>query len=193
MNLRKIFNSPNISQKKILEQQIEEFEIIADKRSSEHNKYEKIFMDRFNNTCSHCKNKDKDKIVNKIAQVHGSGSVSGSFIFGTSGVYGSSSIDTKNVRHCNVCGNEWKEYKTNFMYVPDIIKEYLTRLYFYIKNKDERENSWNRDAYTEISHFYAETIFSIFKKYSYRLSSWYKDELYLSNLRKFFSSIYDSI
>ena len=59
------------------------------------------------NKCPHCGNTNESDIVNKIARTHGK--VGGDFALGFGSVYGST--DTDDVRHCNVCGNQWKKAK----------------------------------------------------------------------------------
>jgi hypothetical protein len=192
MNLRKIFNYPSQEQIRKIDEQYEELKKIAEKRASENNEAERGYENKRNSTCPHCHYNGKE-IVNKITRVEGSGSVSGSFFWGTGSVYGSSETDTNEVNHCNKCGNQWKKYNRNWEIDSDYFVKWLNKIYDYIIGKYEYK-SWHDENITEFfKDIYAETIFKIFEEEEYSSKLYYdvKENITLSLLREKFKSVYD--
>lgn len=81
-----------------------------EKSCKEHNSGEYGRVEKRNKICPKC---GSNLVNDRIRRVEGEikGSVSGSFIFGTGGLYGSTSgtIDTNEVNKCNSCGNAWNK------------------------------------------------------------------------------------
>ena len=132
MNLRKFFNLPNKHQKNLINVGFEQLDNLAESKKVKHNKNENQYESDHNGICPLCRNK---KIVNKISRVQGSGEVSGYMSFGSGSIYGSSSIDTSEVNHCNDCGNEWKKYKYNWYSKDDILREIMSHLDYALKGE----------------------------------------------------------
>lgn len=101
-----------------------------------------------NDKCPLC---GKDKIVNKIARVQGS--VSGSFVWGSGSVYGST--DTEAVNHCASCGNEWKKYEWTNITTKRVVKDFN----FDLKSsmKPEYFDTYKK-IFIELKDLYAESI-----------------------------------
>jgi DNA-directed RNA polymerase subunit M/transcription elongation factor TFIIS len=162
----------------------ERAKVIADAHYKREDDWEKSC----NNTCPNCGAKRGD-IVNKIREVHGSGSgnVSGNLF----GVYGSSSmsIGTDGVNHCNKCGNEWKKYKRDFKsssQPPRDGVKYVARII-----RDPEEYKWAID-YTEIFNgCYVETILKFAEDCTYDLMDDDKEVLCFSELNKYYKSVWD--
>jgi len=118
--IRKFLNLPNRDQSKILSDGREQMISIASEIRREKNDNERKREVEKNSNCPNCKGK---KIVNKISRVEGSGYVSGSFIYGSGSIYGSSKTDTNEVNHCNDCGNQWKKYDWSYTSDADVIAD----------------------------------------------------------------------
>ena len=103
----KLFNIQNIGQKRVIAEQLKEITEYCDEKANYHNDGETKWEKDHNEKCPNCGLKD---IVNRIARVQGSGSVSGSFVWGSGSISGSSSSDTNEVNNCNSCSNQWKKY-----------------------------------------------------------------------------------
>lgn len=135
----------------------------------------------------------KENIVNKIREVHGNGNVDGNVsgnLFGVYGsVHGSIKIDTDGVNHCNSCGNEWKKYKTDFVYKSDIMEKGLKYLANIIK--DPVEYVWAKHFIKIFDGCYAETIVNLFEKNPSGLYSDTGEYLNIAQLKRFYKSIWD--
>jgi hypothetical protein len=146
------------------------------------------FQENHDNKCPNC-HATKENIVDKIREVHGSGSgeVSGNLF----GVYGSSSMkmDTDGVNHCNKCGNEWKKYKKDYKWTSEILKDGLKYTANLIKKPEEYK--WAKDFARIFDDCYAETIIKFCKENSFSIYSDIAETLCFSNLKLHFKSIWD--
>lgn len=191
MNLRKFFNIPNKEQEQLIQDGIVKLTSIADKISIERNNKDYESTNRLNSICPNC---NSTTVVNKISRVQGSGNISGSFSLFGGGLYGSGSIDTNEVNHCNSCGNEWKKYKWNITTTNELIYNWLNHINDYYKTNDE----WLRKHYKEtiqiLKDIPAESLYIWFDEHSYSSSLYYstKENLSLKIIRKYFKSVYDN-
>lgn len=182
IKIKKFFNIQNLEQKKLISEQYEEILKIAENDSTlyylEYSKND----EKYNTTCPICQSKS---VVNKIAQVIGSGNVSGNLF----GVYGSSSLDTNEVSHCSKCGNQWKKQKTKYKDDDDFIADYLNNLVTHF----EGQYTFAEKNYLKLKKYYAETIFKLIKNYGNNCYPSTQETLTLELLRKKFPSIFDNI
>ena len=183
---RKLFNNPDKEESLTIEQDCKKMEGMADELSKIEYVKEEKSINYLNSYCSHC-NKKTD-IVNKIARVEGSGSVSGSFYFGSGSVYGSSSTDTNEVNHCNKCGNQWKKHELKYKDQREFLGEWMDNIYTSFEKNDYIFPQKTIDLLKE---FHAESIYKIFKNVEYKCYLSTRDNLTLSKLRTKFKSIYD--
>ena len=181
---RKKFMKMNPEQVKIVNDEIEQIKKISSDKSTQRYRDEIENQRRNDGNCPHCGNTD---INNRIAQVIGSGSVSGSFSLGFGSVYGSSSIDTNEVNNCTKCGNQWKKYKISHTSNDNELGTLLN----YIDTHIEGKYDFGTSYYNELKHFHAETIYSLiqstYEMYTYSSTR----ELSLSTLRNYFKSVFD--
>lgn len=187
MNLKKYFNIQNTTQKVLIAKQLDEIVNMADKDADSHNKNEYDDRTNVNSKCPLCGNK---KVVDKISQVVGHGSVSGSFVWGSGGVYGSSNTDTLEVNHCSSCGHQWKKYKTQYKWKSDVIKDYLNHTFEYIKDEKSVWDFYKRD-FEKLKPYFAETIYKLLAMHGGDCLSSTKEGLTLELLREKFVSIFD--
>lgn len=193
MNIRKLFNVPSKRQKKLLaadKEKILEFcSNIASKERDDMKKNQEIH----DNVCPNCSTKkNSNNIVDKIRETRGEGDVDGNFIWGFGSVDGDMSIKTYAVNHCNVCGNEWKKFKTELTFNTDILRVGLNYLADIIKNPVyEKTFNWQVEAIKIFDNCYAENIYSFCKEEKYSLWSSTESQLKLFRLRKYFKSVYD--
>jgi hypothetical protein len=175
---RKIFNIPTKKQEIILSQEYDKILQIAEDESSKHYNKEYEYEKRLNNICPRCR---ATNIVDKIAQVKGEGSISGSFVLGSGSVYGSSSVDTNGVNHCNNCGHQWKKYQRSFLSKNDILIDWVNDIVsLYTRDK----------TFDLLKDFSAESIWKIYKTVSSQCYYSTRENISLSLLRKKFKSIY---
>lgn len=190
MNLRKFFNKPNNEQKQQIEADkktiLSKCGAIASKEYNEQRENKKSH----DGECPKCRAR-VDDIVNKIRQVHGNGSVGGSFSLGFGSVSGYFSLDTDEVNHCNKCGNEWKKYKVKYIGEKDVLKQTLYYLECIIKDKNETKYSWKTEAVQSFANCSAEAIFLLIEENRNDLYSSIPDFLTLGRLRKYYYSVYD--
>lgn len=183
--LRKLLNIPNSDEKKIIAEQCEKIKNIAWGNSSAFDKEQRDKQKGRDGTCPHC---GGHNIVNKIARVEGSGSVSGSFIFGGGSVYGSSSTDTNEVNHCNGCGNQWKKYEREYKGSSGILAGWINDVSTHLEGEYAYAGAKTVEM---LKDFYAETIWAVFNEVEDDCYYSTRDDLSLSLLRKKFKSVYD--
>lgn len=188
MNLRKYFNHPNASQKKMISDGADMLISLANERSAELNRQKSASVKNHNSICPMCK---KSSIVNKIAQVQGSGSVSGSFGPFGGGLYGSSSIDTNEVNHCNDCGNQWKKEKMKYIWEMAVVSTWIDD----INTSQDKEYEFAKRTLKMLKEkeIPAESIWKLFIMESVYDRCYYstREELTLGYLREHFKSVYD--
>ena len=181
--IRKHFNWLSVQEIEIVLKDSEKIKIFAKELSVKHEKEEKKKKIKLDSTCPNCK---ATAIVNKIARVEGSGSVSGSFGFGGGYIGGSSSIDTSEVNHCNSCGNQWKKYAEKWDSKNDVLADWINFLWF-----DFQDGGPWLSTYDKLKEFHAESIWNIRNEvYGDCLMS-ARENLTLSMLRTKFKSVYD--
>jgi len=185
MNLRKTFNIPTKKQKTLINKEIELIEALAEKEAARLTERNREYARNSNNKCPNCG--ATENIVNKIQHVKGEGRVSGSFIFGTGGVYGSSHVDTSEVRHCNTCGNQWKTQETDYTYKKDVIKDWMYNIEIHI----EKEYSFGTETAEMLQDkgIHAESIYKLIGLNDCVYNST-KEFLTLKTLKTVFKSIY---
>jgi DNA-directed RNA polymerase subunit M/transcription elongation factor TFIIS len=184
MSLKKYFNIQNAKQKALIASQLDEITKMADKDKDTHNKDEYNTQHESDSKCPRC---GGTQVVDRIAQVIGKGSVSGSFSLGYGSVYGSSNIDTNGVNHCSKCGHEWKKYKNNYKWASDIITDYLNGLMTHFEGKYDFAEKY----YIKLKPYYAETIYSLLLKHGGDTYSSTQEGMTLKLLRENFTSIFD--
>lgn len=191
--LREIVNNPTATQLVLLA----EDEELVWKRAKEaadiewNEEYNR--QQKSDGTCPNCH--ATSDIVNKIKEVYGSGNVDGDVSGNLFGVYGSTHgsmrIDTNGVNHCNKCGNEWKKYKTNYVYKSDIMEKGLRYLANIIQ--DPIEYVWAKRFIKIFDGCYVETIVSLFKKNPTGLYSDTGEYLNTTKLKCYYKSIWDDL
>jgi len=185
LKLRKRYNKPAKNHQFLIDLDCIAIDKIAQDLSSKDYREQINNRDNSNSNCPKCKGKH---IVDKIAHVNGSGSVSGSFYLGSGSIYGSSSLDTNSVNHCNDCGHQWKKYVINYKSNA----EYLATLFndFNDYNNGNFISKYNTVLET-FNGLYAE---SLYKKFNEVYDNCYistQDNLNLEIFRKYFKSVYD--
>lgn len=189
MNLPKIFNIWSAKQINALVDETELIKQRCDEIASQEYKEQKENQRTHDERCPLCRAM-KDQIVDKIEQVEGKGSVDGSFYLGFGNVSGSMKIDTNPVNHCNVCGHEWKKFKTKYVSKTDILRVTLNYLSDLIQNPEHnRRLSWKTEAVQVFDGCHAEAILMVVKEEKRYVRG--KENLRKSVLRKFYPSIFD--
>jgi len=183
--LKKYFNIQNSSQKALIVEEKIKYNEIIDAIRTDDNSNSREITNRLNGRCPNCG--ETTKIVNKIQQTHGSGSVSGSFSLGFGSVYGSSSLDTDPVNHCNGCGNQWKKYRSNHKSSKDVSRSMLRSVESILEGNDYR---FQLSDYEKLKHFHAETIEVVNEDLG---GHWLtgQREFTLKELRTMFKSVFD--
>jgi len=190
MNLRRLLNRPSKAQQALIDADIanvlQKCDVIATAEFKEQLEAQKSH----DSVCPNCHCR-KENIVNKIAQVQGSGKVSGSFRLGYGDVSGSMSVDTIEVNHCNGCGNQWKKYKIIYASKTEILRVTLKYLARMLGNPEEKKYEWKMKAIEVFDDCYLETISSLAKKNSTYLFESDKELLKYKRLKYYFKSVYD--
>lgn len=150
--------------------------------SQRENKEQKKSEEFHNNNCPKC-HATKDNIVNKISDVQGKTTIKISQTLGYKLTNVLSNIDTKEVNHCNKCGNEWKKFKVNSVTKAHILKIALKYLSQILKDPKERENDWKVETIEVFKNSHAETIYKLSKHNSV-------DTIKLRDLKKHYKSIF---
>lgn len=185
MLIRKLLNFPTKEQRLLINSDVDVILKKCDTIARSEYKDLKEAKKNHENICPHCQSKG-DAIVNRIGLVKGSGTISGSF----RNVNGTISIDTHEVKHCNVCTNEWKCYNIRYVSKTDIAGVALRYLITIINNPDEMKHKVKRDTIKVFDNCSAESIYSLVKKNKKRLTS---DELKCYSvrlLRKHYASVF---
>lgn len=192
MNIRKRLNLPSKQQKKLLSADEKSILSKCDVIARNERKDLEETRQRHDGICPNCKVKKSDNnnnIVNKISQVRGSGSVVGN-LFHTSG---SMLIDTHVVNHCNACGNEWEKSREKSISETNILRVCLDYLAQLLDNPVYyKQFKWKLEAIGVFETAYAETIFMLSQKEDSYLMTSTKSQLSLSNLRRYYISVYDN-
>lgn len=185
MKLRKYFNLPSKKEAILIAEGCDKLVAMAKEKSSKHYSEESNRQRENNGKCPNCRD---SSIVNKIARVEGSGYVSGSFALGFGSVYGSSSLDTNEVNHCNKCGNQWKKHKTHYKWSDDIIAEWLNDLNTIYEGK----YTFADKTLQVLKEKPAESIWKEGKRVADKCYYSTRENLSLSFLRTKFKSVYES-
>ena len=185
MNTRRFFNNPNSKEKELKRLHIRRIEDRCGELAAQERKEIRESQQSHDEVCPRCAAGKRD-IVDQIVQVVGSGEVIGG-LFRT---YGSMSMDTNTVNHCNKCNHEWKKFESRTVTSTDILRvtlRYLTQL---VKNPTkQKELNWKLEAIKVFNDCSAEAIRAMYLKHSSYLS--YDGALGLRTLRKRFPSIFD--
>lgn len=185
MKLRKYFNYPSKKEAILIAEGCDKLVAMAKEKSQKHYNEESNRQRENNGKCPNCRD---SSIVNKIARVEGSGYVSGSFALGFGSVYGSSSIDTNEVNHCNKCGNQWKKHNTNYKWTDDIIAEWFNDLNTIYEGK----YTFADKTLEVLKDIPAESIWKEGKRVADKCYYSTRENLSLSFLRTKFKSVYES-
>jgi len=78
---------------------------------------------RLNRKCGKCGSED---CIDRFADICGSGRVSGDFFLGVGSVSGESSIETRTVKQCSECGNQWQDMPTIHEYRSKRIGNFIS-------------------------------------------------------------------
>lgn len=188
MGLRKIFNIPTKEQKDLISVNIDRIHNRCEELANEERKDQREFVERRDGICPnpHCM-ATGENIVDKIADVGGKGSVSGSFALGFGSVSGGMSINTGAINHCNKCGNEWAKAKIKSISRTDIVRVALKYLSEVLKDREQKKFDWKMEAIKSFDDCSAESIRFFYKQneaYTY-------SKLRLSKLRLYYPSVYD--
>src|SRR5690606_36009347 len=139
-----------------------------------------------------CKVSKKEKpnvIVDRIANVVGTGKITGGFF----DVDGYVTIETYAVNHCTVCGNEWFKFKTKSISETQILRVCLNYLCAVLMSPEkEKKFDWKLEAIKVFEDCSAETIYRLCKKEKKYLYSSTRKGLKLSKLRRYYRSIFDT-
>lgn len=181
-SIRKYFNWPNVLESAIIEADCVKMREMAKELSIKHSKDQNAKKLNLDNTCPKCKATD---VVNKIANVEGSGYVSGSFSLGSGYVSGSSYIDSSEVNHCSKCGNQWKKYKIDWEGKDDIMAGWLDSIMWFF------EDGLRLSVFDNLKEFHAESIWKIRNEVFDECLMSTQSNLDLSTLRTKFKSVYD--
>lgn len=187
MNLRKILHLLTLEQTKIL---LNDSKLIMERCGDVANTERKEQTENQksrDNRCPRCRAK-QDKLVDRIASVEGKGSIKGIFYLGFGNVDGSVNINTEAVNHCNVCGHEWKKFKTKTVTELAIIKVVLNYLSEIINNPEHNKKlSWKTKAIEVFKECHAEAIHNIQTKYSVGV----RHPISIRKLRQHYDSVFD--
>ena len=115
MNILKFFNLKSKKQKLRISADIENILLKCDNIANKEYNDEKLEQKSHNEICPNCQ-AIKGSIVNKISHIKGTGQVHNHIMTGRSEL--KINIDTFEVNHCNVCGNEWKKYNLKYVSSP---------------------------------------------------------------------------
>lgn len=152
---------------------------IISQRENNEQKKSKHFHD---NNCPNCQ-ATEDNIVNKLNDVQGKITIKISQTFGYKLTNVLSNIDTNEINHCNVCGNEWKKFKLNPITKAHILKVALKYLSEILKDPKEREKDWKVETIEVFKDSHAETIYKLSKHNSV-------ETIRLRDLKKHYKSIF---
>jgi hypothetical protein len=150
--------------------------------SQRENKDQKDSEYYHNNNCPNCHAKEKD-IVNKISDVQGKISVIQTNALGFKSTNSLTTFDTQEINHCNVCGNEWKKFKSKSITKLHILKLALTYLSQILNDPKEREKDWKMETIEVFKDCHAETIYKLSKHNSV-------ETIKLHKLKKHYKSIF---
>jgi hypothetical protein len=189
MNLRKLFNFPSKFQEALIAADVASILAKCDDIATSEYKDQRAARNSHDEVCPNCHG-GKENIVNKIAQVQGSGSVGGTFHLGYGSISGSVSIDSTEVNHCNKCGNQWKKFKMVYVDKTDILKVSLNYLSTILKNPEEKNYRWKMEAIKVFDGCNIETILMFDKDSKYK--SYIREKLNYETLKPYFKSLYDT-
>jgi len=125
--------------------------------------------------CPKCHNSNPGKIVNRVNETKGE--VDGDFILGSGSIDGET--ETKEVNHCNVCGNEWKKEEMEWD-APrkNAMNEILSGIYLFF---DTGENL----RMDKLKDFHAKAIKIFVRENQYGFRAEKIKKLSKSDLRKY--------
>lgn len=189
MGLFKLLNIKTKKEKDIINKDIKNIlsncEIIANNEWDEQ-KENQIAHD---GQCPKCKQKI---VVNKIADIQGSGKVTGDFKLGFGGVNGYLNINTEVINHCNSCGNQWHKFKTKVITKIEILRVALNYLGDIYNDPEKNKNSyWKFEAIKVFENSHAESIKTLIIKHKNYLRFTTINVLSTKKLRKKYKSIFD--
>lgn len=184
--LKKHYNYPSERESKLIQEGYDLMIKMAQDKASSRNSDEYKTQKKKDGTCPLC---GDTTIVNKISRVQGSGSVSGSFMYGSGSIDGSSSIDTNEVNHCNKCGNQWKKYERIDTWSEEVIVRWLND----INTVYEGEYNFADKIIDTLKDIPAESIYNVLDNYASKCYSDTIAHLSLSYLRTKFKSVYDQV
>lgn len=181
IKIRKFLNIPSKEEKELIKKDCELILESVKKYQKEENNKDSERKKISDNTCVKC---SSEKIVDKITQTTGHGSVSGSFRFGHGSVSGQTNIDTKPVNHCSECGHQWEKYKLFYHSQKEILDTW-----FFVLGYTDLKNYTKTEVYKLLKGYSAESILESLNLIKNNRSV--KDKLTLRFLRKYFKSVYD--
>ena len=191
MNIRKFFNLPTKAQQVLLDENTTIILKKCNAISTAEYRDQKEAQKTHDNICPNCRAKKED-IVDKIRNVHGKGSVSGSFNLGFGSVSGSFGVDTDGVNHCNKCGNEWKKFVIKYTSDDDILRTTLRYLVDIIEDPENKKFSWKVEAIKVFDDSYAETIYRLSQNQTRYFTKRNLDVLNINALRCYYKSVFDA-
>lgn len=181
MNLQKIFNLPDKTQKTIIDVDcdiiLDKCQVIARREYNEEQENKKTY----DGMCPKCDN--HIGIVDKISFVQGKGSVEGKIVFGFGVIKGGVLIDTVEVNHCIECGNEWLKYKTKLISKTHILQVAFKYLNEIIIDPEQKKHDWKLETIQVFDGCTAEAM--------YRLNIWTATQINLYILRQYYKSVFD--
>lgn len=190
MLLRKLFNLRTKAEQELVKSDIDMILTKCSKIAKIENDEQYEARKSHDEVCPNCRSR-KDKIVNKIKEVKGLGKINNNFIFGFGDVNGSINIETNEINHCNVCGNEWKKYRYKSVGDNDIARVALNYLSDLIINPTkEKEKKWKLEAIKVFEDSYVESIIELCKKNKDYVYSDTIKTIKRKNLSKRYKSIY---
>lgn len=165
--LRKEFNIPLYKESKAIYEGVKSFKDIIREYTETSNKQHIEKTHITNTVCGICNSKN---VINKILRIQGET---------ISGFYNKTSFDTKNVKHCNVCGNQWYEEPLGLLTVDTCIINWFKSL-----------------ALLDLiiispGLIPPESLFRVFQEYKYKCNKQTREKITLWYLRQHFKSAYD--
>jgi len=133
-----------------------------------------------------------DNIVDRVSQVQGVGKFNGSFKLGYGDIKSLIVIDTIEVNHCNVCGNEWKKFKTKYINKTDILRVALRYLGEIITDPEKNKmHDWKVEAIQVFDDCNAETIHKLLQANKKYIPTELLPVMKLKTLRQQYKSVFN--
>lgn len=146
----------SVEEKALIDEGLRKLNLVAEADGERLRNEENRRQQDHNRRCPMCSN---SAVVNKIANVNGKGEVHGSFSLGCGSVYGSSSVNTDEVNHCNNCGNQWKKYKPKYKYRHKYIEKAMVDIINNIYVETEGKYSFANGVLERYKDIPAESIY----------------------------------